>query len=110
MELSTALLSYSIAMFGIVAMIITLVYGLSKPGVSNYRKKFGIEFASLWMSCIIYLALTGFFSLLGFAKTETMYVSLLIKIFVVLFIASFIQSIVTIFVGIAVLVNSNKVA
>jgi hypothetical protein len=109
-DLATALLSYSIAMFGIVAMIVTLVYGLSKPGVSNYRKKFGVQFACLWVFCIIYLSLTGLLSILGFAKTDIYYLSILVKIFLVLFIASFIQSIATIFVGIAILINSNKVA
>ncbi|RKG29748.1 hypothetical protein D7V32_13650 [Acinetobacter tianfuensis] len=97
-------------MFGIVAMIITLVYGLSKPGVSNYRKKFGVQFALLWIFCIIYLSLTGLLSILGFAKIDIMYLSILIKIFLVLFISSFIQSIITIFIGIAILINSNKVA
>ncbi|WP_228200220.1 hypothetical protein [Acinetobacter tianfuensis] len=109
-DLATALLSYAIAMFGIVAMIITLVYGLSKPGVSNYRKKFGVQFALLWIFCIIYLSLTGLLSILGFAKIDIMYLSILIKIFLVLFISSFIQSIITIFIGIAILINSNKVA
>jgi hypothetical protein len=109
-DFSTALLSYSVAMFGIVAMIVTLIYGLSKPGVNNYRKKYGVHFASLWISCLIYLSLTGFLSVLGFAKTEAIHLSMLLKLFVGLFIASFIQSLLTIFVGIGILVNSNKVA
>lgn len=109
-DLATALLSYSIAMFGIVAMIVTLVYGLSQPGVNNYRKKFGVAFACLWVSCLIYLSLAGFLSILGFAKTEAIHLALLLKLFVGLFIASFLQSVFTIFVGINVLINSNKVA
>ncbi|HFX6520165.1 hypothetical protein ABTB00_17720 [Acinetobacter baumannii] len=109
-DLATALLSYSIAMFGIVAMIVTLVYGLSKPGVNNYRRKFGVAFACLWVSCLIYLSLAGFLSILGFAKTEAIHLTILLKFFVGLFIASFLQSVLTIFVGINVLVNSNKVA
>lgn len=106
-DLSTAILSFAIAMFGIVAMVATLVYGLNHPGPKSYLKKYGIEFAVLWMWCIILLSFTGLISILGFAKTELINLTFLLKVLIGLFAASFTQSLMTIFVGLMILVKSN---
>lgn len=106
-DLSTAILSFSIAMFGIIAMVVTLVYGLNLPGPKSYLKKFGTEYAFLWGSCIALLTFAGFISLLGFAKTELVTVTVLLKILIWIFISSFLQSLITIFVSMRILIKSN---
>lgn len=108
-DLSTAILSFSIAMFGIIAMVVTLVYGLNSPGPKSYLRKFGIEYAFLWGSCIVLLTMAGFISLLGFAKTELLALTILLKVLVWFFITGFLQSLMTIFVSMMVLIKSNHV-
>lgn len=106
-DLSTAILSFAIAMFGIVAMVVTLVYGLNSPGPKSYLRKFGFEYALLWGSCIVLLTMAGFVSLLGFAKTEIIAMKFLLKLLVWFFITGFLQSLMTIFVSMMVLIKSN---
>lgn len=90
-------------------MVVTLVYGLNSPGPKSYLRKFGIEYAFLWGSCIVLLTMAGFISLLGFAKTELLALTILLKVLVWFFITGFLQSLMTIFVSMMVLIKSNHV-
>ena len=56
-DLGIALLAYSIAMFGIVATISTIVYGLEKIAAKNYLQDFGEYYLSSWFLAILYLIL-----------------------------------------------------
>lgn len=103
-DLGVALLAYSIAMFGIVATISTIVYGLEKISAKNYLNDFGKYYFSSWCLAILYLILVCISSVLLIATISNLEVTKwLIRLVMFLFIASLFQALSSLWTGMKVL-------
>jgi len=103
-DLGIALLAYSIAMFGIVATISTIVYGLEKIAAKNYLQDFGEYYLSSWFLAILYLILVCVTSVLLIATISNIEVTKwLIRFVMFFFIASLIQALSSLWTGMKVL-------
>lgn len=103
-DLGIALLAYSIAMFGIVATISTIVYGLEKIAAKNYLQDFGEYYLSSWFLAILYLILVCITSVLLIATISNIEVTKwLIRFVMFFFIASLIQALSSLWTGMKVL-------
>lgn len=106
-DLGIALLAYSIAMFGIVATISTIVYGLEKIAAKNYLQDFGEYYLSSWFLAILYLILVCVTSVLLIATISNIEVTKwLIRFVMFFFIASLIQALSSLWTGMKVLRKS----
>ncbi|MDM1329673.1 hypothetical protein [Acinetobacter indicus] len=103
-DLGVALLAYSIAMFGIVATISTIVYGLEKIAAKNYLHDFGKYYFSSWCLAILYLILVCISSVLLIATISNLEVTKwLIRLVMFFFIASLFQALSSLWTGMKVL-------
>ncbi len=103
-DLGVALLAYSIAMFGIVATVSTIVYGLEKIAAKNYLHDFGKYYFSSWCLAILYLILVCISSVLLIATISNLEVTKwLIRIVMFFFIASLFQALSSLWTGMRVL-------
>ena len=103
-DLGVALLAYSIAMFGIVATISTIVYGLEKIAAKNYLYDFGKYYFSSWCLAILYLILVCISSVLLIATISNLEVTKwLIRLVMFFFIASLFQALSSLWTGMKVL-------
>ncbi|MCL6237629.1 MULTISPECIES: hypothetical protein [Acinetobacter] len=103
-DLGIALLAYSIAMFGIVATISTIVYGLEKIAVKDYLQDFGPYYLSSWFLAILYLILVCITSVLLIATISEIEVTKwLIRIVIFFFIASLVQALSSLWTGMKIL-------
>lgn len=103
-DLGIALLAYSIVMFGIVATISTIVYGLEKIAAKNYLQDFGEYYLSSWFLAILYLILVCVTSVLLIATISNVEVTKwLIRFVMFFFIASLIQALSSLWTGMKVL-------
>lgn len=103
-DLGVALLAYSIAMFGIVATVSTIVYGLEKIAAKNYLHDFGKYYFSSWCLAILYLILVCISSVLLIATISNLEVTKwLIRLVMFFFIASLFQALSSLWTGMKVL-------
>lgn len=103
-DLGIALLAYSIAMFGIVATVSTIVYGLEKIAAKNYLDDFGDYYLSSWLLALIYLIFVCVISVLLIATISNLDVTRwLIRLVMFLFVASLVQSLSSLWTGMKVL-------
>lgn len=103
-DLGVALLAYSIAMFGIVATVSTIVYGLEKIAAKNYLHDFGKYYFSSWCLAILYLILVCISSVLLIATISNLEViKWLIRLVMFFFIASLFQALSSLWTGMKVL-------
>lgn len=103
-DLGVALLAYSIAMFGIVATISTIVYGLEKIAAKNYLYDFGSYYLSTWCLAIFYLILVCITSVLLIATMSNIEVTKwLLRIVMFFFVTSLFQALLNLWTGMKVL-------
>lgn len=102
-DLGIALLAYSIALFGIVATISTIVYGLEKISAKKYLNDFGCYYYSSWLLALIYLVLTAFTSIMLLATSQVEVLIWIIRVTMFLFMVSLIQSLFSMWTGIQLL-------
>ena len=103
-DLGVSLLAYSIAMFGIVATVSTIVYGLEKIAAKEYLKDFGSYYLSSWLLALIYLVLLCIISVLLIATiSEVQVTKWIIRILMFLFITSLIQALFSLWTGMKIL-------
>lgn len=103
-DLGIALLTYSIAMFGIVATISTIVYGLEKIAAKKYLQDFGSYYLSTWCLAILYLILVCITSVLLIATMSNIEVTKwLIRIVMFCFVASLFQASSSLWTGMRIL-------
>ena len=102
------MLAYSVALFGIVATISTVIYGLNNIATKKYLDDYGDYYCSSWLIALIYLMLTAFTSVLLLATTSDNVVIWILRLTLFLFIASLIQSLLAMWTGINLLKKKQK--
>ncbi len=107
-DLGVAMLAYSVALFGIVATISTVIYGLNNIATKKYLDDYGDYYCSSWLIALIYLMLTAFTSVLLLATTSDNVVIWILRLTLFLFIASLIQSLLAMWTGINLLKKKQK--
>lgn len=88
------------ALFGIVATISTIIYGLEKISAKKYLNDYGAYYYSSWLLALIYLVLTAFTSILLLANTNMEIIIWIVRAAIFLFMVSLIQSLFSMWTGI----------
>ena len=107
-NIASALLGYALGMFGIVATVITLVYGLSgRVGADTFLRHYGKVYTWMWSTALLFIIFTAFGALLSFATGKAIHNVWMLRITVYWFLVSFLQSLMVIWVGIMALKHAD---